>query len=90
MTLPLPEPTCDMTPDGTFIFELQLPDGRRAVAAVLPEDVDEVAGQAPEGTVPPEVRRRRFQVARLIAEPELQRQVDGTDDAGLLDAADAG
>lgn len=89
MTPPLPEPTCDMTPDGTFIFELQLADGQRVVAAVLPEDVDEVAGPAPAGPLPPEVRRRRFQVARLIAEPELQRQVDGTEAGGPLDGAGA-
>src|SRR5688500_10649085 len=40
---PMTEPTCDLTPDGTYIFEQAADDGTRAVVAVLPEDVDEIA-----------------------------------------------
>ena len=75
-TPPLPEPTCDVTPDGTFIFEVSLPDGRRAVATVLPEEVAEVAGPRSGDTIGAEEKRRRFQVARLIAEAELRSQMD--------------
>jgi len=71
------EPTCDMTPDGTYVFEVQLDDGTRAVAAVLPEDVDEVTGPLSSGKVSAEEQQRRLRVARLIAEPELRRQLDG-------------
>ena len=77
MTSQLPEPTCDLTPDGTFIFEVQFPDGRRAVATVLPEEVDEVAGPKSAETIGPDEKRRRFNVARLIAEAELRDQLDG-------------
>ena len=76
MTSYLPDPTCDLTPDGTFIFEVVLPDGQRAVATVLPEEVDEVAGPKSAETIGPEEKRRRFNVARLIAEPELRDQID--------------
>ena len=73
---PLPDPTCDVTPDGTYIFEVSLPDGRRAVATVLPEEVDEIAGPRSEETMGAEEKRRRFQVARLLAEMELRSQID--------------
>jgi hypothetical protein len=68
------EPTCDVTPDGTYIFEVELDDGRRVVATIFPEDVDEVAG--PLSGDPPGAaeRKRRFTVARLLAEPELRQQ----------------
>jgi hypothetical protein len=71
------EPTCTQTPDGTYVFETLGPDGRRLVAVVLPEDVDEIAG--PLSANPPEAdeRRRRFQVARLLADQELREQADG-------------
>ena len=69
------EPTCEMTPDGSYIFEVQTDDGTRAVAPVFPEDVDEVAGPPSAGTLSPEEKKRRYQVARLIAEPELRRQL---------------
>ncbi|MDF1505319.1 hypothetical protein [Roseisolibacter sp. H3M3-2] len=73
----LPEPTCSQAPDGTYVFELQAPGGARLVAVVLPEDVDEVAGPLRADPPDPEERRRRFQVARLIAEAELRAQADG-------------
>jgi hypothetical protein len=69
------EPTCDVTPDGTYVFEQQLDDGRRAVVAILPEDIDEVTGPAAE-PVSAEERQRRFRVARLLAEPELRQQLE--------------
>ena len=69
------EPTCEVTPDGTHVFEIRLDDGSRAVVAVLPEDIDEIAG--PAGDPPtPEERQRRYRVARLIAEPELRAQFE--------------
>ena len=73
--MPMREPSWEMTPDGTYIFEVQLEDGTRAVVPVFPEDVDEIAGQSAE---PPsaEEKRRRYQVARLLAEPELRRQLE--------------
>ena len=70
------EPTCDLTPDGTYVFEQQLDDGTRAVVAVLPEDVDEVAGPAGAEPLSAEEKQRRYRVARLIAEPELRRQLE--------------
>jgi hypothetical protein len=76
MTEPLPDPSCDVTPDGTFVFEVALPDGRRAVATVLPEEIDEVAGPRSADPPPPEEKRRRFQVARLLAELDLRAQLD--------------
>ena len=71
------EPTCTQTPDGTYVFETLGPDGRRLVAVVLPEDVDEIAG--PPAANPPDAdeRRRRFQVARLLADQELREQAEG-------------
>jgi len=69
------EPTCDVTPDGTYVFEQQLDDGTRAVVAILPEDIDEVTGPAGD-PVSTEERQRRFRVARLLAEPELRRQLE--------------
>ena len=74
--MPNQEPSWEVTPDGTYIFEVQLEDGTRAVVPVFPEDVDEIAGQV--GAEPPstEEKRRRFQVARLLAEPELRRQLE--------------
>ncbi len=72
------EPTCDMTPDGTYIFEIQLEDGTRAVVPVFPEDVDEVTGPPGPEPLSAEERQRRSRVARLIAEPELRRQLEGS------------
>lgn len=73
----LPEPTCSQAPDGTYVFEVLAPSGARLVAVVLPEDVDEVAG--PVLAAPPDAaeRRRRFQVARLLAEQDLRGQLEG-------------
>ena len=70
------EPTCEVTPDGTHVFEIRLDDGSRAVVAVLPEDIDEIAG--PPATDPPtaEERRRRYRVARLLADAELRAQYE--------------
>ncbi len=70
------EPTCEVTPDGTYVFEIQLEDGSRAVAAILPEDVDEVAGPPTSDPPSAEERQRRFRVARLLAEPELRQQLE--------------
>jgi hypothetical protein len=65
-----------VTPDGTHVFEIRLDDGSRAVVAILPEDIDEVAG--PPSSDPPsaEERQRRYRVARLLAEPELREQYE--------------
>jgi hypothetical protein len=71
----LPEPTCAQAPDGTYVFEVQAADGARLVAVVLPEDVDEIAGPAGAAPADPEERRRRFQVARLLAEQDFQAQI---------------
>ena len=73
----LPEPTCSQSPDGTYVFEVQAPGGARLVAVVLPEDVDEVAGPLGADPPGPDERRRRFQVARLLAEAELREQAEG-------------
>ena len=72
----MPEPTHDVTPDGTYVFEVQLEDGRRAVVPVFPEDIDEVAGPAGPAPLSAEERQRRYRVARLLAEPELRRQLE--------------
>lgn len=71
--MPINDPTCTQTPDGTYLFERLLEDGRRIVAVVLPEDVDEIAGAisaAPEA----DERKRRYQVARLLADVDLGQQ----------------
>ena len=71
----LNDPSCSQTPDGTYLFERMLDDGRRIVAVVLPEDVDEIAGQAsaaPDG----EEKRRRYRVARLLADEDLRQQAE--------------
>ena len=73
----MPEPQVDVTPDGTFLFEVQRPDGTRAVVTVFPEDVDEIAGPATATPLPPEERQRRIRVARLLADSELQREAAG-------------
>jgi len=70
------EPTYEVTPDGTYVFEAEREDGTRLVATVFPEDVDEIAGPATSGGGDVEERRRRLQVARLIAEAELRRQAE--------------
>ena len=70
------EPTCDVTPDGSYIFEVELEDGTRAVVTVFPEDIDEAAGQPQPGLLGPEERQRRYRVAKLLAEPELRRQLE--------------
>jgi hypothetical protein len=72
------EPTHDITPDGTYVFEVQLDDGARAVVEILPEEVDEVAGPLSSPQPTAEERQRRYRVARLLAEPELRRQLDDT------------
>jgi len=74
---PMREPTHDITPDGTYVFEVQLDDGTRAVVEILPEEVDEVAGPPSSPQPGAEERQRRYRVARLLAEPELQRQIEG-------------
>lgn len=71
----LPEPTCSQAPDGTYVFELQAPGGARHVAVVLPEDVDEVTGPLRAETPDADERRRRFEVARLLAEQDLREQL---------------
>jgi hypothetical protein len=71
------DPTCTQTPDGSYVFESQAEDGRRLVAVVLPEDVDEVAGPLSIDPPSPEEKRRRHQVARLLAEVELRAQAAG-------------
>ena len=73
----MPEPQVDVTPDGTFLFEVQRPDGTRAVVTVFPEDVDEIAGPASATPLPPEERQRRIRVARRLADAELQREAAG-------------
>ena len=70
------EPTYEVTPDGTYVFEVEWEDGTRHVATVFPEDVDEIAGPMTAGGPDAAERRRRLQVARLIAEAELRRQLD--------------
>ena len=73
----MPEPQVDVTPDGTFLFEVQRPDGTRAVVTVFPEDVDEIAGPASTTPLGGEERQRRIRVARLLADSELQREAEG-------------
>ena len=70
------DPNCTQTPDGTFVFERTLEDGRRIAAVVLPEDVDEIAGPASPDPDAAE-KRRRYEVARLLADVELTSQADG-------------
>ena len=72
----MPEPTHDLTPDGTYVFEVQRDDGTRVVATVFPEDVDEIAGPA-SAAMGAEEKQRRYRVARLLAEPELGAQAGG-------------
>ena len=52
-------------------------DGRRLVAVVLPEDVDEITGPVTANPPEPDERRRRYQVARLLADQELRDQAEG-------------
>ena len=66
----MPELDCEITPDGTYVFELEGADGQRTVVTVFPEDVDEIAGPASESPSADE-KHRRFRVARLLAESEL-------------------
>lgn len=70
------EPTHDVTPDGTHVFEVELEDGLRAVATVLPEDIDEVTGPVSSATPGDEEKKRRYRVARLLAEAELKAQLE--------------
>ena len=74
----MPDPTHDLTPDGTYIFEMERDDGTRLVATVFPEDVDEIAGPASEQMGADE-RQRRYRVARLLAESELAQQAGAKD-----------
>ncbi|MFL5577161.1 MAG: hypothetical protein ACJ79S_14455 [Gemmatimonadaceae bacterium] len=69
------EPTYEVTPDGIYVFEVEREDGTRVVATVFPEDIDEVAGPPTPGGTDLEERRRRLNVARLLAEPELREQI---------------
>ncbi len=64
------------TPDGTYLFEQTLDDGRRIVAVVLPEDIDEIAGPMSAEPDGPE-RRRRLRVAQLLGEADLGEQRRG-------------
>jgi hypothetical protein len=75
--MPFNDPSCTQTPDGTFLFERTLADGRRLVAVILPEDVDEIAGPASADPDPAE-RRRRYEVARLLADLDLRAQTEST------------
>lgn len=70
------EPTYEVTPDGTYVFEVEREDGTRVVATVFPEDVDEIAGPPNPGGTDLEERRRRLEVARLLAEVELRQQLE--------------
>ena len=73
----MPELGCDVTPDGTYIFEMTRADGARVVVTVFPEDVDEIAGPASEPPLGSEEKQRRYRVARLLAETELANQGEG-------------
>lgn len=75
------EPTHDVTPDGTYVFEVLAEDGTRAVATVFPEDIDEVTGPPSSEAPSAEERQRRYQVARLLAEPDLRAQLEEGRDA---------
>ena len=70
------EPVHDLTPDGTYVFEVEREDGTRVVSTVFPEDVDEIAGP-PSEPMGADERKRRYRVARLLAEPDLARQLTG-------------
>jgi hypothetical protein len=69
------EPTYEVTPDGTYVFEVEREDGTRVVVTVFPEDIDEVAGPASPAGADLDERRRRLNVARLLAEAELREQL---------------
>ena len=71
------DPSCDLTPDGTYVFERQRPDGRRDVVTVLPEDVDEIAGPASPPPLDAEEKQRRYRVARLLADAEFSSGEEG-------------
>jgi hypothetical protein len=71
--MPFNDQSCTQTPDGTYLFERTLDDGRRIVAVVLPEDVDEIAGPASPEPDAAE-KRRRYDVAKLLAEADLGQQ----------------
>ena len=73
----MPELGCDVTPDGTYIFEMERPDGARVVVTVFPEDIDEIAGPASAPPLGAEEKQRRFRVARLLADHELSTQAKG-------------
>jgi hypothetical protein len=70
------EPTYEVTPDGTYVFEVEREDGTRVVATVFPEDIDEIAGPPTSAADDLEERRRRLRVARLIADAELRQQLE--------------
>lgn len=74
--MPETDPNYSLTPDGTYLFERTLADGRRLVAVVLPEDVDEIAGPLQDDPPGPEEKKRRFQVAKLLAEFDLNQQAE--------------
>jgi hypothetical protein len=80
------DPSCDLTPDGTYVFERQRADGRRDVVTVLPEDVDEIAGPASPSPLEAEEKQRRYRVARLLADAEFASSADGDAGAPARDA----
>jgi hypothetical protein len=68
-----PDPSIELTPDLSYVFEVLTPAGERLVHVVLPEDVDEVTG--PRSPEPSDAeKKRRRQTARLLAEAELRQQ----------------
>ena len=70
---PFPEPSLELTPDLSYVFEVLSPDGERLVHVVFPEDVDEITG--PRSPQPDDAeKKRRRQTARLLGEAELRRQ----------------
>jgi hypothetical protein len=70
------EPTYEVTPDGTYVFEVEHEDGTRVVSTVFPEDIDEIAGPPSAEPMTAEERRRRLAVARLLAEADLRQQLE--------------
>lgn len=74
---PFPEPSIELTPDLSYVFEVATPAGERLVHVVFPEDVDEITG--PRSAQPDDAeKKRRRQAARLLGEAELRRQWEET------------
>ena len=83
----MPELGCDVTPDGTYIFEMERPDGARVVVTVFPEDIDEIAAprrssgaSASPGCSPTTSSRRRRRAPRpsAAAPPAHSTTLSGT------------